>query len=229
MNATSNVNTFTTVNLPEGWQVRTRGDFHTIFDIDAEAVGVEASFLASLRTDVARTLSAAEHYGLVMLAAYLESIDPEPVDLDVEDLEVPFSADEIAPVAIAATLSVLQQGRPEGGPEELLAALDEATGRWLSEHELVDLPVGPAVLTREMTAIHPPTLKQASDVLLVTYHVFPSDAPELMIVAMFRTPSLGFATDFDELFAAIASTIEMVELDDADAAALAAGPLTPEP
>ena len=220
---------FTTIDLPEGWQVRTRDGFDDLFDFDPSVLGVDRDFLAALEVDITPTLNAAVHYGLVMLAAFVESIDPAPVELDVSDLEVPFSADEIEPVAIAATVALLQQGRPPGGPPELREALGAAAGRWLADHEEAELPVGPAIITREVMSVHPPTLKQASDVMVVTYYLFPEADPGSMLVAMFRTPSLGFASEFDLLFASMASTIELVELDAEDAALLAAGPPPSEP
>jgi hypothetical protein len=220
---------FATVDLPEGWQARTEEGFGDLFDLDASDLGVEPEFLATLQADIAPTLNAAVHYGLIMLAAFVESIDPEPVELDVTDLEVPFDADDIAPVAIAATLALIHQGRPPGGPDELLAAMGDATGRWLTDHEQAELPIGPTIITREVMAIHPPTLKRASDVMVVSYYVFPEDDPESMLVAIFRTPSLGFAAEFDLLFASMASTIQLIELDESDAAALAAGPPSTTP
>jgi hypothetical protein len=77
----------------------------------------------------------------------------------------------------------------------------------------VDLPVGPAVVTREVQSVHPPALKHPCDVLVVTYYLLPVDEPDMVLVALFRTPSLGFASEFDDQFAAIAAGIEIVDVD----------------
>lgn len=202
----------TAITLPDVWQSRTRDAFDDLFSFDGEAIDVDPAFLATLAADLGPMIDAAMAGGLVLLAGFVEPLDPVPVDLDGEDLEVPFSADDVGPTAIGASLALFEQPRPPGSVADLRIALDAVPARWVAASETVELPVGPAVVSREVQAVHPPVLEQASDVLVVTYYVLPTEEPDMLLVALFRTPSLGFASEFDEQFAAIAHTIEMVEV-----------------
>ena len=208
---TSTVNRATRVSLPEGWHVRTRENFDDLFTSLEHVAGVDSQFVAALAADTQPLIGAAVENGLVLLAGFMESIGPEPMPFVREDLEIPFSADDVEPTAIAASLALFERPRPSGNVGDLVASLDRVMGRWLSRPEAVDLPAGPAVVTREVQAVHPPSLKRASDVFVVTYYILPSEEPDLILVALFRSPTLQFATEFDKQFAAIASGIQVVD------------------
>jgi hypothetical protein len=197
----------TTVVLPDAWQVRTKDEFDTFLDAFAEVPGVDPAFASLLAADIRPVIRAAESEGLVLLAGILEPIGPIPDPLVPPDLTVPFDADDIEVTAISATLALFERERPTGTIDDLLRVASRTAGRWLARPSVVDLPVGPAVLTREVQAVHPASLKRASDVLVNTYYVLPDDEPESILVALFRTPSLQFATEFEEQFAAIAARI----------------------
>ncbi|HMJ79123.1 MAG TPA: hypothetical protein VK507_24275 [Iamia sp.] len=208
---TETVQWVTTLALPDVWEARSREGFDDLFTALAAVPDVDRDFVALLEADVRPIVQDAAAQGLVLLAGFMESIDDPPVELDASGLQVPFDQDDVAPVAVAASLALFDRAAPEGSIDDLAAALEGAEGRWLARPERAELPIGPAIVTREVQAVHPPSLKRASDVMLVTYHVLPREHPDTVLVALFRTPSLGFAEEFDAQFAAIASTLQIVE------------------
>jgi hypothetical protein len=202
-----------TIDLPDVWVVRQRDGFDSLFSDLASAPGVDPDFVTLVGAEVTPVIEAAAEEGLVLLGGFVEALEPVPESPAVPT-EVPFDHADIDINAIGAGLAVFEQLRPAGTIEELRTTLARTPARWVSAPEIVEVPCGRAVVTREVQAIHPPSLKRASDVLLVTYYVLPEAAPTSLLTMLFRTPSLGFATEFDEQFAMIVSTVEFVEEHD---------------
>jgi len=209
------------VHLPADWIVRRPGEMAELIEGLRAIPGVTPEDRAELSADLAEVIDRSAADGLVLIAGFIQPLEDEPVEMGDLPTEVPFDPDDIEPSAVVASMALFQRPRPDGTVDELVAALTATVARWLGPPEVLeDQPIGTIVVTRELDGIRTPAMKRTVDSVETTYYVLPEAAPETLLVVVFRSPSLGFATELGWLYDAVIASLDLVDLD--------GGPVTPE-
>lgn len=201
-----------TLLLPDAWTVGSGADIVGELSSVEPQTDEHAQLLEDLIAEARTTIRRSADEGLALLGGFSELVtDDEPPTATDDGLtqDGRIATDAVPSTHIGASVGVFLRPRPSGGEDALKNALSSTEGRWIAQHEEVELPCGTAAVTRELTSGGHGVLTTTVDSLLVTYYVLPKTIERLLVIVLFQTPSLAFAKEFDEQFAAIAQTIEV--------------------
>lgn len=187
------------LHLPTGWtELDPRApdlvaELQRAVEVPVGARDAAVDLLAPLALELARTAAAAD---IVLVGFFAQAI------------EIDGSAE---PFVVTANV-VLSVSPQVGGMDEVHAALTASGG----EVRPVDLPAGAGVLSTGESQISDPAWDATVPARTRRYLV-PVPGTDRMAALNFLTPNLDLADQFDEVFAAIAKTLEFGWDDPTDA------------
>lgn len=175
------------VQLPTGWieldprEPELVAELQRAVDVPAAARDTAVALLAPLALELARAAAASD---VVLIGFYAQAIE-------IDGAAEPF----------VVTANVILAVSPQvGGLDEVRAALN-------GNVRPVDLPAGAGVLATGETEISDPAWEGSVPVRTRRY-LIPVPGTDRMAALNFLTPNLDLADQFDEVFDAIAATLE---------------------
>jgi hypothetical protein len=215
------------LQLPDAWYPVSldRDDVRRMVDEATKRPGVEsfsADQVAWLKATLGKMVVEAKDSGVNFCATYVDLLPEEDVvpatsDGPLLDDEGKINPQTIPQMFLSAVVLLATYPASDISPEgtavsvaALLAALETPTStrsRYLRNPAQVLLPAGPSVEVKALETFNAPELREPIPIYALTYHLPISNGEGLAILS-FRTPCLGLADEFTELFKAMAETLE---------------------
>jgi len=215
------------LQLPDAWYPVSldKDDVRRTVDQATKVPGGEsfsADQVAWLKATLGKMVVEAKDAGVNFCASYVDFLPEEDVVpatsegplIDDEGKIVPETIPQmlLSAVVLLATYPATDIS-PDGtavSVEALLAALEtppNSRTRYLRDPTRVALPAGVSVMVKSLETFNAPELREPIPIYALTYHLPISNGEGLALLA-FRTPCLGLADEFTELFEAMAESLE---------------------